>query len=152
MWRKCTRGCGRCMVNVRDRQFLFIEPENILEWARNVIDMVDDMGSDMKGVPLTYYITCTYGAVVSDIISPPESFRYNKSNGYKKDLYMNVISTLSSTMILYSLGRQDVLYTGMGMCSTLSTRDILLFKQQTLRQQRFDVIHAMINMISIAQV
>jgi hypothetical protein len=151
IWKKCEGGCGKCILNVKSKQFVYIDPFNILEWAHNVIDIIEEYGITMGGIPLKYFITCTYGAIVSDIISLPGPVRYTDCTTYKRDLLRDIISTLSYTMIMYTTSRIVVSRNMEHISMVLSPTSILSFKTHTLRQQKFTAIHSMIDNISVVE-
>lgn len=150
-WIKCEDGCGNCRLSITDDRFLFIDPSNLLEWAHSAIDFIEDSFNDFVGIPLRYFITCTYEARIYGQITPINDSRYIRSQEFKRDLMEQCISTISHTMMIHSNKRRDIAQTRSSVYNILSINDLISFQSDMTTQSRFSIIHAALDEISIVR-
>lgn len=148
-WVTCEDGCGNCLLSVNHDNFLLIKPSNVLEWAHSVVDLVEDSIGKSTGIPLLYFITCTYGAYTSGQIAPHNDSRYMGSRTFNEDLIKQCISTISHVMMFHSTRRKEVARANSTKYKILSIDDLELFQREMMSQLRFNIIHAALDEISI---
>ena len=149
-WKYCIYGCGNCKIEIHDDRVKFIGPGDILDWGHNAIDLIQDLLDSPRGIPLKYFITCTYDAVFSDLIIPADSTEYLLSNKFKKDLIQQTISGISYGMIYYSSIRTEWTRANTLYSLTLSIHELDFFKENASKMRNFSTIHKLLSEIPIS--
>lgn len=148
-WIGCGRGCGNCMFPVTDEYIRYVDPSDILEWAHKTIDLIEDELDNFTGIPLRFFITCTYEAKISGQIAPKNNLQYSRSRTFLRDLIKHSVSTISHAMITHSEDRRNTAHINSSNGMMLSINDIMCFKRDMDNQTKFSIIHAALDEISI---
>lgn len=138
-----------CQLDADDHRFTFIDPCHVLQWAHDLINLIEQSIYDLQGIPLKFSITCTYQAKISTFISPDDGSIYLKPAQFRRDIVQQMVSQLSHIMIMYSHGRQHMTSSPIYIYSMLSINDILSFKDDMINQHRFSLIRVALDDVRI---
>lgn len=150
-WVRCKDRCGNCLLSVNHDDFLLISPSNVLEWAHNIVDLLEDSLDKFTGIPLGYYIDCKYGAYMDGQIAPQSDPLHTGSSTFNEELIKQCISTISYVMMSHSTKRRHVAHANSCRYKILSIDDLSSFQEHMINQSRFSIIHAGLDEISIVK-
>lgn len=148
-WWTCRYACGNCTLDIYDERVKYIDPTSILEWAHDVIDLIEHSFIHYEGIPLKYYITCSHEATLSNFITPKDNNEYIKSNKYKSDIIQQVSFNISHAMIHYSVIRKQWLNSDSYNSLTLSIHEIHSFRERMMNVNKLSQVRKMLNQIPI---